>query len=80
MSTLSSAYKRAVERAKGRLVSGDRIYVSYDGGGQATFTFLGWTGPNNEWLDTASGYDLHPYNISKVNGTSVSFRDEAEAA
>lgn len=73
------AYRQAAARAKTILKPGDRVRVQSCAGIQ-TYTFKGWTGPRDEWLDTASGYDLHPFNISKVNGQAVSFRDHAAQA
>lgn len=66
-------YASSVAAAKAQLRPLDRVRVKHCGG-VGTFTFLGWTGPNNSWLDTASGHDLHPYNIVRVNGHDATFR------
>lgn len=73
MSASQAEYQRAVAMASHQLRIGDRVRVTHCGG-EGTFTFKGWTGPGDNWLDTASGYDLHPYNISRINGRDVNFK------
>lgn len=62
---------RAYQRAQQALKPGDRVRVRSCAGDQ-TYTFKGWDGV---MIDTASGRDLHPINVSRVNGVVTSFRD-----
>lgn len=78
----SAAFQRAADRARLVLKPGDRITLgSSCGGGRQTVTFSHWS---DGWgLPKADGKsfssrtldDLSPWNIVKVNGEAISFRD-----
>ena len=78
-----AAFKRAAERAKATLRPGDRIALYGCGGGCSTVTFRCWTDgwgnpdPDSDSFSSISLDDLSPWNIVKVNGALVSFRDAA---
>jgi hypothetical protein len=76
MSELQAHYARAVARAKQVLHRGDKVRLITHGGGQATYRMTGWGGPDENWIVSASTDELHPYNVVRVNGARVSFRDE----
>lgn len=67
-------YARCVARAKSLLRRGDKVRLSICGGGQATYVFECWDG---EWMLSKSGVnELHPYNVVRLNGKAISFRDD----
>ncbi|USN15426.1 hypothetical protein KIKIMORA_02800 [Brevundimonas phage vB_BpoS-Kikimora] len=67
-------YGRSVTRAKALLRRGDKVRLTICGGGEATYVFDCWDG---EWMISKSGIDeLHPYNVVRLNGKPLSFRDE----
>ncbi|UTC28316.1 hypothetical protein GURKE_02850 [Brevundimonas phage vB_BpoS-Gurke] len=67
-------YARSVTRAKALLRRGDKVRLTICGGGQATYVFADWDG---EWMVSKSGVnELHPYNVVRLNGKPLSFRDE----
>lgn len=79
----SAAFARAAERAKKVLIPGDRVTLgSKCTGGCQTVTFayfsnhLGVPGNNGTTFSSRSLDDLSPWNITKVNGKPVTFRDE----
>jgi hypothetical protein len=82
------AFKRAAARARLVLKAGDRVTLgSSCGGGKQTVTFAhfsdhrGMPDPNGRMFSSRSLDDLSPWNIVKVNGKPVSFRDpDGEAA
>ena len=69
-------YARSVARAKAVLKPGDRVRLRICGGGQATYIFDHWGEGAGGWFVSRSGTDdLHPYNVTRVNGVATSFRD-----
>lgn len=79
----SAAFSRSVDRARKVLKSGDRVRVDKT---TVTFAHWGWLEQPDATCDYFAGRsvdELHPYNITAVNGRPVSFRDprgEAEVA
>ncbi|USN14863.1 hypothetical protein PAPPERLAPAPP_04940 [Brevundimonas phage vB_BpoS-Papperlapapp] len=79
-------YGRAAERAKPVLKRGDKVYMiahGADGNGFATYTFDHWDehSPGGDFFVSKSGIDeLHPFNIARLNGATISFRDEGHVA
>lgn len=75
-------YARAAERAKPVLKRGDKVYMishGADGNGRATYVFERWDerSPGGNFFISKSGIgELHPFNIERLNGAPVSFRDE----
>jgi len=70
-------YNRAVMRAGPVLKQGDRVRVRTCGDGHATYTFDRWDKIMPGFFISKSGIDeLHPYNITSVNGVETSFRDQ----
>lgn len=68
-------YKRSVERAKAVLKQGDKVRVGTCEG-RSTYTFWTWDEHHPDFFISKSGIDeLHPYNITRVNGAPTSFRD-----
>lgn len=78
-------YKRASERAKPVLNPGDKVYMishGADGNGRATYVFDRWDdqSPGGDFFVSRSGIDeLHPFNIERINGAPVNFRDAVAA-
>lgn len=82
----SAAFKRSADRAREVLKPGDRVTLgSKCGGGSQTVTFSHWGWlelpiPDFSYFSARTIDELHPWNITKVNGQPVSFRDpEGEA-
>lgn len=65
--------RRATERAKLVLKPGDRITFTRCPGTKRWGIFVGWDGA---WIETKTLCDVAAYNISKINGVPVTFRDE----
>jgi len=78
----SAAFARASERARAVLKPGDRVTLSSScGSGVTTVTFANWGHvghpvPGHAYFAGRTVDDLHPWNITKVNGQPVSFRDD----
>lgn len=61
----------AVENAKKRLTTGDKLRVTKCPGRKRTVTFDRWDG---DWIVSISGInDYHPVNVDRLNGVSVDF-------
>ena len=78
----SAAFARASERARAVLKPGDRVTLgSSCGSGVTTVTFANWgyvghPVPDHAYFAGRTIDDLHPWNITKVNGQPVNFRDD----
>lgn len=76
-------YQRSADRAKAVLKQGDKVRMighGAGGSGRVSYLFDHWDehSPSGEYFVSKSGIDeLHPYNIERVNGVPVSFRDPA---
>ena len=68
-------YRRSVERAKAVLQQGDRVRVRTCGDGHATYTFEAWDGGNGFFVSKSGIDELHPNNLTRLNGQPISFRD-----
>lgn len=72
----SAAFARASERARKVLKAGDRVRID---GSTVTFMHWGWRDRPEatcNYFAAKTVDELHPWNITKVNGQTVSFRDE----
>jgi hypothetical protein len=83
----SDAFQRAADRARKVLKPGDRLTLgSSCGGSTQTVTFSHWSDglglpdPNSDTFSSRTLDDLSPWNITKVNGKAVTFRDPAGIA
>lgn len=73
------AYRNAAARAKEVLKKGDRVGMIAHGSDRiVTYTFAGWdrTSPGEDFFVSQTGLEeLHPFNIVRLNGRAVSFRN-----
>jgi len=73
-----SELRRAEERARAVLKPGDIICVTVCMGLKRRYVFDGWDG---RWLVSRSGInDIHAFNVYKLNGKPISFRDPLQTA
>lgn len=76
-----AALRRAEERARAALKPGDRLYVERCGGIRATVKFVGFCDylgrpdPQGRCIQSKTLDDLHAWNVLRVNGVPMSFRD-----
>lgn len=69
---LRAHYKRAADRARAVLKYGDRITVTSCPGSKRWAIFDHWDG---QWVCSKTRDDFSAFNISKINGVPVNFRD-----
>ena len=71
-------YRAAFEKAAAVLKPGDRVrMIAHGAARQVSYIFGGWdpSSPSGQYFVSKSGVDeLHPWNITAVNGVPTSFR------